>query len=152
MTTLIEYLKTNTLTIGLAESMTGGSLSFEFVKHPGVSDVYKGSIVCYQEEVKVNVLQVSEETIKTYGVVSREVAVEMAVHTIDVLKVDLSLSVTGYAENHKDIWIACAYQDNVKVKKLSYEALDRINIIEKTVNELIHLCKELLSIDKTHIM
>ena len=152
MTTLIEYLKTNTLTIGLAESMTGGSLSYEFVKHPGVSVVYKGSVVCYQNDMKVNVLNVSEDMINTYGVVSKEVAIEMAKNAQHILHVDVSISVTGYAENHKDIWIACAYRENMSVKKLSYESLDRIKIIQKTIHEMIHLCKETLSIDKTHII
>jgi nicotinamide-nucleotide amidase len=152
MTTLIDYLKTNKLTIGLAESMTGGSLSFEFVKHPGVSEVYKGSIVCYQNDMKIKILKVSKDLIKTYGVVSREVAIEMATQAKNVLGADIALSVTGYAENFKDIWIACNYQDKVYVKKLSYKALNRIKIIEKTVNEMIDMCKETLSIDKTHFM
>lgn len=141
METLINDLHTKNLTIGLAESMTGGSLSYEFVKIPGVSSVFKGSIVCYQESIKTEVLKVSPSLIETYGVVSREVAVDMAEKAMQLLHTHVALSVTGYAENNHDIWISCLYGSEISVKKLNFVDLSRVQIIESTVKEMINLCK-----------
>jgi nicotinamide-nucleotide amidase len=148
MNALIQYLKDNQLTISLAESMTGGSLAYAFVQHTGVSEVFKGSLVCYHEEAKTNILNVPKALIDTHGVVSKEVAIEMAKQAQALFKTDISMSVTGYAELDKHSYVCVYYQDNSYVKQVIHHEGTRIDIIEHTVQTLIKLCKETLFIDK----
>lgn len=97
MEELLQALKEKNLTIGSIESMTGGLFSAKFTEIPGASSVFKGSIVTYSSEEKINVVGVKKATINKYGVVSKEVAVEMAEKGRKLLNVDLCVSVTGNA-------------------------------------------------------
>ena len=97
MIELVQLLKEKNLTIGSVESMTGGLFASSITSVPGASKVFKGSIVSYSALVKENVIGVKEETIEKYGVVSKEVAYEMAKEGRDVLDVDICVSVTGNA-------------------------------------------------------
>ncbi len=82
---------------GFAESCTGGLLSSMLVEIPGSSDVFAGSLVAYQNEVKVEQLGVSEAVIMNDGAVSEETAKQMAQGIRDRLKCDFGVSVTGIA-------------------------------------------------------
>ena len=73
-----EMLIKRNQTISTAESLTGGKIAATLVSVAGSSAYYKGSIVAYTAETKVNLLGVSEETIEEYTAVSKEVAIEMA--------------------------------------------------------------------------
>lgn len=66
------------LTIGTAESCTGGRISEAIIAIPGASDYFKGGIVAYTSEVKERVLGVPHDTIEEFTVVSEEVAKAMA--------------------------------------------------------------------------
>ena len=85
------------ITIGFAESLTGGLISSSVVAVPGASAVFKGSVVSYTNEVKENVLGVPKELIDTYTEVSEECARAMAEGALNVLGVDIAVSVTGIA-------------------------------------------------------
>lgn len=97
MIELVQLLKEKSLTIGSVESMTGGLFASSITSVPGASKVYKGSVVSYSPLIKENVIGVKEETIEKYGVVSKEVAYEMAKKGREVLDVDICVSVTGNA-------------------------------------------------------
>jgi len=97
MEKLFETLKNKGLTLGSIESMTGGLFSAKFTEIPGVSAVFKGSVVTYSAEEKINIVSVKKETIEKYGVVSEEVAMEMAELGRKLLNVDICVSVTGNA-------------------------------------------------------
>lgn len=84
-------------TIGTAESATGGRISDKITNIPGSSDYYKGSLVAYSNELKINALGVREETIRNQGAVTSQTAVEMAEGGRRLLKVDICLSDTGIA-------------------------------------------------------
>lgn len=90
------------MTIGVAESITGGLLSKRLTDLPGVSRVFKGGIVSYTNEVKCGVLGVPEELIGEHGAVSAPVALAMAEGARRVLGVDIALSATGVAGPDKD--------------------------------------------------
>jgi PncC family amidohydrolase len=97
---LIRAQQTKTgrlLTIGTTESATGGRIADRITNVPGSSDYYKGSIIAYSNEVKINVLGVKAETIKRYGAVSPQTAIEMAEGGRKLLDVDICLSDTGIA-------------------------------------------------------
>ena len=65
-------------TIGTAESVTGGGFAYYLTSIPGSSQVLKGGMVAYGDAMKIGLLGVNRETIDNCGVVSMEVAVEMA--------------------------------------------------------------------------
>lgn len=85
------------ITIGTAESCTGGLLAAAITSIEGSSATFKGSAVTYSNTLKMKLLRVSEDTLKTHGAVSQDTALAMARGTIDVLGVDLAVSVTGIA-------------------------------------------------------
>ncbi|MFH1824806.1 MAG: competence/damage-inducible protein A [Candidatus Firestonebacteria bacterium] len=85
------------LTIGVAESCTGGLISNKLTDIPGSSSYFKRGIVAYSNEAKVELLKVPEEAIRTFGAVSKEVAEEMAISIRKSSKTNLGLSVTGLA-------------------------------------------------------
>lgn len=85
------------LTLGFAESATGGLISHLVTNVPGSSGYYKGSITAYSNQIKINLLGVTEKTIKKYGAVSSQVADEMAKGGRRVLNVDICLADTGIA-------------------------------------------------------
>ncbi len=94
---VLDTLIEKGLTISFAESITGGNLSGEFVKNPGVSKVFLGSIVSYSNEVKRDALGVSQGTLDKYGAVSEEVVREMAFGLKKLTKSDIAISVSGIA-------------------------------------------------------
>ncbi len=85
------------LTIATAESATGGRIADKLTNVPGSSDYFKGSVVSYSNEVKINVLGVKRQTIESYGAVSSETAIEMAEGGKKLLGVDICASITGIA-------------------------------------------------------
>lgn len=97
MTDLVKLLTDKKLTIGSIESMTGGLFASTITSVPGASKVFKGSVVSYSSLIKENVVGVKKETIQKFGVVSREVAYEMATLGKKLLDVDICVSVTGNA-------------------------------------------------------
>jgi nicotinamide-nucleotide amidase len=92
-----KLLRQKGLTLGVVESASGGLVSHLITNVPGSSDYYKGSVTSYSNEVKVKIVGVSEATINRYGVVSAEVAEEMAQGGRKILTVDICLSDTGIA-------------------------------------------------------
>ena len=85
------------LTISSAESLTGGLFGAKLCEVSGISSVYKGGLITYQDEVKINQLKVSEETISKYGAVSLECAYEMVKNVQNIFNTDIAVSFTGNA-------------------------------------------------------
>lgn len=83
--------------ISAAESLTGGLFQAELVKVPGISEVFAGGIVSYQENAKQKVLGVPEHILETYGMVSAECAVAMAERARELFDTQLAISFTGVA-------------------------------------------------------
>ena len=92
-----NLLRQKGLTLGVVESATGGLLSHLITNVPGSSDYYHGAITAYSNEVKIKVVGVKADTISQYGVVSHQVAEEMAQGGRRVLAVDICLADTGIA-------------------------------------------------------
>lgn len=91
-----ELLKLNT-TIATAESCTGGLLSAKIVDYPGVSKIFKGGVVCYSNESKINLLDVDEEVLKKYGAVSSQTVEKMAENVSRKFSADIGIGVSGIA-------------------------------------------------------
>ena len=84
-------------TLATAESFTGGKIAEMLTSNPGASQYFKGSVVSYATEVKINVLNVPENVIKEHSVVSEQVAMAMAKNVQKLLKSDFAISTTGNA-------------------------------------------------------
>ena len=94
---LKQFFINRGLTLGSIESFTGGLFASEVTKVPGASNYFKGSIVTYATEEKERLLGISHEDVKKYGVVSKQIAEQMAVYGRDLLDVDVCVSFTGNA-------------------------------------------------------
>ncbi|WP_372654988.1 nicotinamide-nucleotide amidohydrolase family protein [Halobacteriovorax sp.] len=85
------------LTIGFAESCTGGLTSSKITDISGSSQIFYGSIVSYANSVKTNLLKVNANTLENFGAVSVECAKEMALGARNALECDIAISYTGIA-------------------------------------------------------
>lgn len=94
---IVREAKAKNLTIGFAESCTGGLCAHRLTNVAGSSEVFWGSIVSYHNSVKENLIDVKSETLKTHGAVSLPVAEEMALGAQKRLKTDLAIALTGIA-------------------------------------------------------
>ena len=97
MKDLVGLFSEKNLTLSCAESLTGGLFAHTITSIPGVSKLFKGGVVTYWNEVKVNVISVSKETVDEYGVVSSECASEMARGVKNLFNTDVAISFTGNA-------------------------------------------------------
>lgn len=96
-TDVIHTATTRLVTLGTAESLTGGMVASALVDIPGASAVFKGSIVAYDLMVKHELLGVDAAELAARGAVSAEVASAMAENAKDRLGVDIAVSTTGVA-------------------------------------------------------
>ena len=94
---VLETARSAGLTVGTAESLTGGLIAATLTDIPGSSDVVRGGVVSYAAEVKHEVLGVGNDVIAKRGVVSEETACEMAAGARKTLGCDVAVSVTGIA-------------------------------------------------------
>lgn len=99
---ILQEAQINGLSIGFAESATGGLCSDRISNIPGASQILKGSIVCYQEDIKTNLLKVDPETIAQYSVYSDQVAKQMAQGALLALNCDIAVAITGVAGPNDD--------------------------------------------------
>ncbi len=94
---LIKELRKRKESFGFAESCTGGLLSSTITKVSGSSQVFKGSIISYSNELKQSLLNIPEHLIQKYGAVSEEIAQNMAINAKEKLNVDWSIAISGIA-------------------------------------------------------
>ena len=94
---LTELLTSKNMSIAIAESCTGGSLSSSLTSIPGASSYFNCGFITYSNESKINMLNVDSQTIELFGAVSEKVAYEMAMGAGQNSKSHLAISVTGIA-------------------------------------------------------
>lgn len=93
----IDLLSTRKLTVGFAESLTGGMLADQLISMPGASVVMRGSLVTYAPETKTSVLGVNADLIARHSVFSPQVATAMAQGALTALGCDIAIATTGVA-------------------------------------------------------
>ena len=94
---LVQALIDKNFKISCAESCTGGLLASSIVEVPAASQVFDMSFVTYANEAKVQLIDVKEKTIATYGVVSEEVAREMAIGCAEKANANVGVGISGIA-------------------------------------------------------
>jgi PncC family amidohydrolase len=118
---LINRLVERGLTIGAVESFTGGLFAKALTDVSGSSRTFRGAIVPYATDLKTSLLGIPAEYIEENGVVSYEVAQQMAIKGQRVLGVDVCVSFTGNAgpavceegTNVGELYMAVAYKGQV---------------------------------------
>ena len=146
-----KMLKTSGKTIVTAESCTGGKLAAAISSVPGSSAYFKGSIVAYSNELKVNLLGVDEELIALHGAVSCEVAEAMAVGTLHRLNADIAIATTGIAgpdggtpdKPVGTVWIAIASPEKTLSRMFSFNLSRQLNVERTVQSGLLMLIQEL---------
>ena len=99
-TKLIELeniLRKNKLTVTCAESCTGGLIASKITEISGASDIFKGAVITYCNEIKEQELGVQKETMIKYGVVSCEVVSEMLTGALNKFNASFAIAVSGVA-------------------------------------------------------
>ena len=94
---VLELCRQRGLTLGTAESCTGGLVAGRLTAVPGASDVFWGAVVAYADKIKAEELGVSADMLARHGAVSAETAAAMAAGVRERLGVDVGVSVTGVA-------------------------------------------------------
>lgn len=137
-------------TLGSIESFTGGAFAKEITSISGASHFFKGALVTYATEEKNRLLGISYNDIDQYGVVSKEVAAQMASNGKKLLNVDYCVSFTGNAgpsamENKPvgEIHIGIAFLDTAQVFSYQLEG-NRKEIQDKAINIAFELLETIL--------
>ena len=135
-------------TLGSIESFTGGLFAREITKVSGASHFFKGALVTYASEEKNRILGISYDVIDEYGVVSKEVAAQMASNGQKLLNVDYCVSFTGNAGPTAMegkpvglIYIGIAIYDKVEVYEFHLSG-DRDTIQNEGVNNALKLLEQ----------
>lgn len=136
---IVRALAERGLTLGTAESCTGGAVAEEIVSVAGASAVFRGGIVAYADDVKAALLDVPEKTLASVGAVSEETAVAMARGAQRRLDVDFAISTTGIAGPGGGtaekpvglVWFALVLgQGEIETRRLTFPG-DRADIRER---------------------
>ena len=132
------------LTLATAESCTAGNIAAVITAIPGSSHFYKGGIIAYSDEVKVNLLGVNPETLEKNGAVCEEVVIEMAKGAMKSMNSDCAVATSGIAgptggtpeKPVGTMWIAVAVKDKVETVKLQGDEGRNKNIENATLKSL----------------
>ena len=143
------------ITVGTAESCTGGRIAEAIIATPGASNYFKGSIVSYVNEIKQRLLGVDAQVLEEKTAVCEEVAQQMVIGACRTLNVDYAISVTGIAGPGGGtreipvgtIYIACGTPDEIITLKLEEDNGRDQNLVMAT-NKALQLFLEFL---KSHL-
>jgi nicotinamide-nucleotide amidase len=133
-------------TLAIAESCTGGMIAEQFTAHSGASTYFKGGVVTYSTESKMNVLGVSKTDIDAFSVVSTQVVESMASNALRLFQSDFAVATTGNAGPTKGdseaevgtVFIAIATKNGVYSEKFML-GNHRIKVISKAVNKALEM-------------
>ncbi|MFZ1321847.1 MAG: competence/damage-inducible protein A [Ignavibacteria bacterium] len=147
-------LKERKLKLSVAESCTGGRISSRIVSVAGSSDYYCGGVCSYSNEMKINLLGVKKDTLKKFGAVSKETAIEMAEGVRKITVADHAISTTGIAgpDGGSDekpvglVWIGYADKEKSYARNFLFGNNREINIQRSSQRALDILRRELLGI------
>jgi PncC family amidohydrolase len=132
------------LTLATAESCTAGNIAAVITAIPGSSHFYKGGIVAYNNEVKINLLGVSPQTLEEKGAVSEETVIEMVKGAMKSMNSDCAVATSGIAgptggtpvNPVGTVWIAAGMKDRIITLKVSGDEGRKRNIEKATLNAL----------------
>lgn len=146
---LSRLMTEHRLTLGLAESCTGGYLANRITNISGSSAFFKGSVVSYDNEVKETVLKVPRTVLETEGAVSEATVIQMAEEARRLLKTDIALSISGILGPDGGtpdkpvglVWMAIAGHRRTVSRKFNffYDRLRNKELAANTAMDIIRL-------------
>ena len=148
---LTTKLKKNKIKVAVAESCTGGLISYNLTKIPGASKFFMVGIVSYSNISKRDLLKVRQKTLTKYGAVSAEICKEMCNNLLKISKTNIAISVTGIAgpdggTKKKPIglvYVGICSKNKFEIKKFNFgKKLSRINIQNLTLKKTIKLIED----------
>lgn len=136
-----KWFEKNGQTLALAESCTSGQIGSLLTNRAGSSGYFRGGVMCYSEDAKVELIGVPRETLATYGAVSEETALAMAAGVRQRLGADHGLAITGLLGPGGDggkepvgtVWVGVANKDKVVAKRFKFWG-DRVRNKELATN------------------
>lgn len=142
-------------TLSTAESCTAGNVAAAITSVPGSSKFYKGGVVGYSNDVKINLLGVKPETLEAHGAVSEETIREMIAGVMKALDTDYAVATSGIAgpgggtpeKPVGTIWVAAGKGDQIVTRKLEGDEGREINVARATYAAL-QLLRGLLAGDE----
>ena len=145
-------LRERNFMLSTAESCTGGGVAAAITSCPGSSDVFKGAVVAYSNEVKISLLGVSEDILQLFGAVSEETVREMAAGVSSVMKGDCAIATSGIAgpgggtkeKPVGTVWVATLVAGAVSATLLQLPDKGRDENIKATIIRALELLKERL--------
>ena len=148
---VLKALKNKNQTLALAESCSGGYMSHLITSVAGASEVFKGGVVAYSNETKVNLLGVDNASIQKYGAVSRQVVEQMAQGVCKVLNTTYGVACSGIAgptggsaeKPVGTVWLAWAGNGKVISRKFNF-GNNRERCIIQTAEAGIILLKQFI--------
>jgi nicotinamide-nucleotide amidase len=147
---VVTALRTASLTIGTAESLTGGLVCAALTQVPGASAVVRGAVVPYATDLKASLLGVDPELLASGGAVQADVARQMAQGVCRVLGAAVGVATTGVAgPDAQDgqpvgtVFIAVAWGEQVLLRSL-HLAGTRESIRQETVLSALGLVAALV--------
>lgn len=146
-----QLLTVRKLTVGLAESCTGGLVGHRLTNVPGSSAYFMGGVVAYSYEAKEQLLDVRHNTLYDHGAVSEPVAREMAQGARRVFGADLGIAVTGIAGPGGGMpgkpvgltWVCVSARGREIARKLQFDS-DRQGNKEQAAEAALSLLLEVL--------
>lgn len=143
---LARTARSRNVTVSLAESCTGGLASDLMTNVPGSSAYFLGSVVCYSDRSKVELLGVKEATISVQGAVSEQTALEMAAGVRNRFHSDIGASVTGIAGPGGErpgkpvglVYFGLDDGDNIWVERMLFQG-DRGSVKRSAADYLLEL-------------
>ena len=149
----LALLKEKGLTLGTAESCTGGLIAKYMTDLPGSSAVFRGGIVSYTDGVKAGLLGVPQKMLDEYGAVSPQVAEAMARGAKAALGCDIAVSATGIAGPDSDdrgnpvglVYLGLAYEDKCYVKEFHAGNVARERVRRQSARTALDLVRRYLT-------
>lgn len=148
---ILKKLKSRQLTLGVAESCTGGGLANRLTNIPGSSEVFLGGVISYSNELKMKLLGVKKETLERWGAVSKKTAKEMANGIRELCNSNIGVAITGIAgpgggTEHKPVGFVCLHlsSDQIEIGIEKQLSGDRQVIKTRSENHSLDLIRKYL--------
>jgi len=149
---LSNLLRSKNKTMTTAESCTGGYMAHLITAIPGASNIFKGSVVSYDNDVKTRILHVAPETLQAVGAVSEEVVREMAAGALAEMQTDYAVAVSGIMGPDGGtpekpvglVWVAAGNANKIVTQKFQFR-FDRQRNIEMTAVQALNLLRKFIN-------
>jgi len=148
---IIKNFTKENIRIAVAESCTGGYISNMFTNVSGASNVFERGIVCYNNQAKIDLLNVDPKAIEENGAVSEEIVRQLANNIRIQSKVDIGIGISGIAGPTGGtpekpvglVFIGFSNEKETIVEKYNFKT-DRITFKKKVLEKVLQYIEKLI--------